>query len=59
MVYLAGDELSREHAVLPEVRGDRLRVCYRVIIRVHSGVFFGESDSTVGPAPIAVPVANL
>lgn len=47
-------DLSREHAVLLEVRGDRLCVFYRVI-RARSGVFFGALSS----APIAMPVANL
>ena len=44
--------------MLLEVRGDRLRVFYRVI-RVRSGVFFEASDSRVGPASIVMPVANL
>ncbi len=58
MIHLAGMELGREYTVLLEVRGDRLRVSYRVI-RACSGVFFGASDSMVGPASVAMPVTDL
>lgn len=58
MTYLASKELGKGYAVLLEVRGDRLRVSYRVI-GACSGVFFEASDPTVDPAPIAMPVTNL